>query len=242
MLAFAAAARGADAGVAAVGTTARRLIDLLDHCRAAEAMAGAVLPAGALEAAPPRTLRFAAGLPAEAGATARDRAAAWFDGATIHLVTRDGWGEGLAAAVRHESVHRVTHGLGLPAWLDEGLAECAADAALADGALSLDPPAWRARRLRARLAAGELAPLAAFLAMDRAAWQRRVMLRDYDQAWGLCLYLLSGEGGAHRDGVRRYIAAIAAGRSPEDAFAEALPAPAALDAAWRRWWGGDGGL
>jgi tetratricopeptide (TPR) repeat protein len=135
-----------------------------------------------------------------------------------------------SSTLLHEYVHLLVDNYfrHAPLWLKEGLAEFYSTARLSpDGRrLALGaPPRQRAQTLRAARA---LMPLAALFNIDAHSPQyfepgRRSLF--YAQSWALVHYL-SGEGGAGRARVTRYLELLAAGEEGGAAFARAFGAGA----------------
>ncbi len=138
----------------------------------------------------------------------------------------------VAATLVHELTHltnRRALGPALPPWLDEGLAEDLAAAAIGDGgdldsaalggaieradsSVTYHGPRAALRRLAELAEAGELPPLSRLVALDWEGFVRSTR-RDvhYPLAGFFVRFLLAGESGALREPFRGYLAAVAAG-------------------------------
>lgn len=154
----------------------------------------------------------------------------------------------VAATLVHELTHlanRRALGPALPPWLDEGLAEDLAAAAIGDGgdldsaalggaieragsSVTYHGPRAALRRLAELAEAGELPPLSRLVALDWEGFVRSPR-RDvhYPLAGFFVRFLLAGEGGALREPFRGYLAAVAAG--------EPVEGPALLGRLGRSW-------
>lgn len=146
----------------------------------------------------------------------------------VTAATGRGWGP-RSNVVLHEYAHHVLHdtlGTGLPPWLDEGLSElCASvgtDAGSQTSGRSLGRPiATHVASLRRRPGPN----LTTVLSTSHAALAR--MGPDdaamfYAKSWALVHYVLLGRGDREPGDVPAFLAALAGGRSPVDAFESAF--------------------
>lgn len=162
--------------------------------------------------------------------------------------------EEVRATLVHELVHvlnRRAIGPALPPWLDEGIAADLAQSRVEGGRLLpgtlaevvvRSGPAWEthgalaaAEVLRSSLAGGQLVPLADLVELDAAGFRAvQPPVLAYAEAGFLVRFLLAGE---HAQRFRAFLAAVAAGASPNAATFEAILGVglAELDAGYRRW-------
>lgn len=183
----------------------------------------------------------------------RGRAAAGHNSlGVVALFAGDRHPDDVAATLAHELGHLLNRrilGPALPPWLDEGLCEDFAFSRLGPegqlfpaeiggrilrrpGSAEFGGPYSSLHRLRTRLLAHQL-PAPAELA-GGGAFQGR---DAYDQAGAFFRFLVDGEGGKRRAGLRAFLAAVAAGGPPEFARLQAALGESAelTDAAFRAW-------
>ena len=175
---------------------------------------------------------LATGAPPEsAGAFLGDRLVASFD---------DGRGNPAWHVVQHEAFHQfaaATRGTEFPGWLNEGMGEYFGEALFTgDGYVTGVVPAWRAARVKKALTENEYKSLASFVTLSQDAWNETRVMAHYDQAWSLVQFLLHGEDGELREHVVQYVAALAEGREPQQAWEAAFADLPDLAARWRRYW------
>jgi hypothetical protein len=142
--------------------------------------------------------------------------------------------------VQHEGFHQLAQeafGGRLPMWADEGLAEYFGEGIFTgDGFETGLVSQARLGRVREMLREGREAPLREFRGIAREAWNRKIDLRNYDQAWSLVHFLMHGEGGRFRPALGEYLKDVAAGDEPETAYNRYLNAIPDLEGRWRAWW------
>lgn len=173
--------------------------------------------------------------------------------------------EEVAATVVHEICHRIHRralGPALPPWLEEGLADDLALARIEDG--RLDPSAYSGLRistptaegarirftqglaalwnLKEEILRGQMPLLVQLTDLDRDAFLDPSRGTDarrlrYDAVALWVRYLVSAEGGKHRDGWQRFLRGIAdGGPVTADALLESVGVPAdELEADFRTW-------
>ncbi len=141
-------------------------------------------------------------------------------------------GGGLEVA-RHEYAHQLLMRAipEPPIWLNEGLAELLSNCALKDGGVEIGRPLDRHLEVLRRQGIMSLGWL---LTLTRAeARQLGKVDLLYAEGWALVHLLVTGDQDL-RDGFRRYLAALKAGRDAQEAWTEALEADdARLEAALR---------
>lgn len=117
------------------------------------------------------------------------------------------WVEGqprfrMYSTLQHEGFHQFADArimVGLPPWVNEGLAEYFGDAVMVNGKLlvgRLDME--RIERMRRAIKAGETLPFKELMTMSNERWVSRVTSGDkasslmYDSAWSVCYFLIHG--------------------------------------------------
>jgi hypothetical protein len=120
------------------------------------------------------------------------------------------WVEGqgrlaMYSVLQHEGFHQFADSriaLGLPPWVNEGIAEYFGEAVIVEGKLKLGMlDRERLERVRRAVKAGDALGFGELMKMDNDAWNKRVAAGDksaalmYDQAWSVCYFLIHGNKG-----------------------------------------------
>jgi hypothetical protein len=142
--------------------------------------------------------------------------------------------------VQHEAFHlwvRIATDRALPPWLEEGTAEYFGEGIwCGDEFLTGALPPWRVARLKERVRAKKLRPLAQLVRLTRDKWGARGLSQaEYDQAWSLVHFLTHAAGGKYREGLSTYLTRTARGESGDKAWAGNLPRVDLLETEWRDW-------
>jgi hypothetical protein len=124
------------------------------------------------------------------------------------------WVEGqgrlqMYSVLQHEGFHQFADSriaLGLPPWVNEGIADYFGEGVVVDGKLRVGMlDRERLERVRRAVKAGETLPFATLMTMDNDAWIKRVAAGDkssalmYDQAWSVCYFLIHGDKGKPKE-------------------------------------------
>ena len=152
--------------------------------------------------------------------------------------------EEVLATLQHEGFHQFAFlkaGDRFPLWLNEGLAEYFGEAVIVDGGVRRGiVDADRLHRLRAARSGGYAMSLGELLLLDAERWRQNLTSGSphgplqYDQAWAAVHFFLHASEPVER-AFSGYVASLAAGVRPEEAFEAAFGGDAAaVEAAWDR--------
>ena len=124
--------------------------------------------------------------------------------------------------VQHEGFHqfaRVVISDRLPMWVNEGLAEYFGQGIwTGDGFVTGLIPPDRLRRVQAMIKGDQLLPILEMMGMDHETWNSDLSVRNYDQAWSICHFLVHADDGKYRKAFSKFIRDIAKGRAWEMSF------------------------
>jgi hypothetical protein len=149
-----------------------------------------------------------------------------YDGRRLMALGDERVGDRVWSVVQHEGFHQFAHRVitpRLPVWVNEGLAEYFGEAVwTGDGFVTGLIPPERLKRLRKRMAAGEMLRFSQMLEMSQQQWNAALKTgeapRNYDQAWSMVHFLVHADDGRYREAFADFINDISAGASPTDAF------------------------
>ncbi|HLL88714.1 MAG TPA: DUF1570 domain-containing protein [Tepidisphaeraceae bacterium] len=163
-----------------------------------------------------------------------------FDGERLMAIAGEKAGAATWHVTQHEGFHQFAHaviGGDLPMWVNEGLAEYFGEAAFTgDGYQSGLVPAWRLKRVRASLNGDLFLPVADLMKLDNAAWNARLAIENYDQAWMMVHFLAHGDGGKYQKPFVRFMKDLVRGRGWDESWAASFGDRRGFERAWRQYW------
>ncbi len=140
--------------------------------------------------------------------------------------------ERMKPLLQHEGFHQFASHLftGLPPWANEGLAEVFERGVMADNHLVLGAfPQEDQRGLRMALESNRTKDFQSFFAIDRGAWNDRVVERDaatnYIQAWSMVHFFLYGKEGAYRPKFLAFLVTLNRSSDWQTAFLTSMGIP-----------------
>ncbi|HYE21615.1 MAG TPA: DUF1570 domain-containing protein [Tepidisphaeraceae bacterium] len=161
--------------------------------------------------------------------------------ATWHVVQHEGF---------HQFADAVIGGGGkggeIPMWANEGLGEYFGEALFTGDGFEVGlVPVARLARVRKLAgtpagAAGAFRPLAEFVAIDRAAWNKQIAMPNYDQAWAIVHFLIHADGGRFQKVFTTFLTDVGKGGDVATVYARTLGAIPGLEEKCRAWWAGQG--
>lgn len=134
--------------------------------------------------------------------------------------------------LQHEGFHQFAHqriGDTMPQWANEGLAEYFGEGLMVGRTMQTGlAPQSRLDRVRKAIEAGRVFPFSEMLTMSNLEWNARLSGGDeraglmYDQAWAMAHFLVHADRGRYAGPFEDYLAALAQGLQPEQAFERAF--------------------
>ncbi len=125
--------------------------------------------------------------------------------------------------VQHEAFHQFAYYVirgKIPIWVNEGLAEYFGSGLwTGDGLVTGIIPPARLRRIKRLIKSNQMLPFARMLRMNSRQWSASLNLRNYDQAWSMCHFLIHANDGKYSGAFSSFISDISRGRPAEHAFA-----------------------
>ncbi len=134
--------------------------------------------------------------------------------------------------LQHEGFHQFAHqriGDTMPQWANEGLAEYFGEGLMIGRTMQTGlAPKSRLDRVREAIESDSVFPFGQMLTMTNAEWNKRLSGGDeramlmYDQAWAMAHFLVHANRGKYAGPFEDYLAALAQGLQPEQAFERAF--------------------
>jgi uncharacterized protein DUF1570 len=142
----------------------------------------------------------AGGLPGTAGL---------FDGGTLMAVAGARLDDRVWHVVQHEGFHQFAKaviGGDRPTWVNEGLAEYFGEALFTgDGFVSGIIPQWRLKRIRDEFDHKQFMSNDRMMKLSHEAWNEKISLANYDQAWSMVQFLAHGQNGKYQKAFAQFM-------------------------------------
>jgi hypothetical protein len=146
---------------------------------------------------------------------------------TWHVIQHEGFHQFAAAVIGGE----------IPVWANEGLAEYFGEGIFTgDGLVTGIVPDWRLQRVQREITAGKFRSVKDMMNLSHAAWNEKLSVANYDQAWSMVHFLAHAENGRYQHAFTGFMRDIGNHRTARDAWADNFGGSEGFQAKWRDYW------
>lgn len=144
-----------------------------------------------------------------------------------HVIQHEGFHEFAAAVINPR----------MPIWVNEGLAEYFGEAIFTgDGFVSGLIPHGRMRRIQESMRNGQFSSVHAIMRLSHTAWNRRLNVTNYDQAWAMTQFLAHGDDGKYQRAFSEFMNQIGRGVHWQTAWNNSFGSAEGFEEKWQAWW------
>ena len=143
--------------------------------------------------------------------------------------------------IQHEGFHQfaaMTIQLGMPAWMNEGLAEYFGGSLFTgDCFVTGAIPSWRLKLVKKEIEEKKWKSFSVMTTMSQKEWNAKMSFTNYTQAWAMVHFLVNGEDGKYQKAFDQYILLMSRGKGPEEAWVSVFGKDvSSFQAKCEKWW------
>jgi hypothetical protein len=174
----------------------------------------------------------AGGMPGSAGV---------FNGEKLMAIAGEETNLGTWHVVQHEGFHQFAHAVirgDIPIWVNEGLAEYFGEAIwTGDGFQTGLIPAGRLKRVKETMnRPGGFLSIPSMMQLTHQAWNGKLKMSNYDQAWSMVYFLAHGDDGKYQKAFSGFMRDIGRGILWEKAWQNNFGDAVGFEEKWRAYW------